>query len=1016
MKSQMIVPRCCCTPIPDVENPCDPVYFSCCLYRSLFIELEDGLSVEYVSGEVLDTQTIKHTVKIICDADAESLEIELLLPCVEEMCLSQDRTGEFVGECEIGIISYGNNDTCPGEEFKLPNTLIAPRCVYLTPSGDWGWADMPFLLWEVVGDINDPDILRYKGGWMVTAVRNVPQQEGLDTWDKHWYPGHSFQFEMAFEYDVREKRFRADADLRSSGDFITYGRDFHTENNPNGRGRLSYRVGNSTWSSPTDVFCLGGEFTFSEENINSQHAGLLAGMTIYIPEQDEESFIEATEFTEKCFQNEMCLMDNSFLLNIKDFDEPLTSIGSNWWYWNNRGGSGDVGAMWALTGDREWEVYNSGTIGYRGFFDNVVTSYEGPYGEYFYGAGQIQEYVVAAEPIVIFRDEIGKQPMVKPFIFDPYSTYTFRWKIHSETEIFDDSTSDLWEWAVGQPTGGDAIIQGPFLTIGNDWITYSLSVIIPANNEQDKRHFYGNWDHMMVPETPPSIFPSIPAGAVEMQLEVTPDPDDCERTRFRSTGPGGTREWFRDRVTACELKYISIQGLGWRDKDDPRYNNMTSDIHCGFFDMTVDVTSADLIADRRPNYSLCVFSMFYYMAADFQDLEVGVEVTIIPVVKEMREPLEVNVLCGNLPPGLSLDESTGIISGEPEETGNGFVSFYVWDKEDTSEGGGSEYVQTPEYMWQVGSGMQLIYPPVGMEDGFYWTFDDNSEVTLDPEPSGGTPPYLNYRIETGALPDSFTLDAASGVITRPAATAYPPEEGVVSISMDDQEGESATTNDYTWQVVFILPLTIDYPAYGGSKDIWDFQQTAPAGGDSIFPDVEGGSPPYVAYRIVAGALPNRFTLGTTTGEVSRPQGAVSQVGTGTVTIEVEDSAGVTAETIEEWEIFADVTPFSIRYPSYTSPGLIPSKDLWTLNTIQDGEQINVIIEGGVAPFTFEVIGLIPSWFQLTDNGNFSEDIGIGLAVPTPEQVFTVRATDSEGNTAEAVVTWSSYNASGPGPV
>ncbi len=115
-------------------------------------------------------------------------------------------------------------------------------------------------------------------------------------------------------------------------------------------------------------------------------------------------------------------------------------------------------------------------------------------------------------------------------------------------------------------------------------------------------------------------------------------------------------------------------------------------------------------------------------------------------------PVVFALVGGELPPGLSLDASTGIVSGQPLSPGRFAFQVQATDA--------SGLFDTNAYVIEV----------VGQPISIVTTEIDSAEVGQPYEqrfnvlPSTGEPPF-EWRLRSGALPPGLTLDSAEGVIS-----------------------------------------------------------------------------------------------------------------------------------------------------------------------------------------------------------------------------------------------------------
>lgn len=94
---------------------CDIVCCDCEL-KTLYVDIENtNISYRQLSGSNVSGGTITHRIELTCGADGATRIVPLeALSCSTTDCKTLDMSGEFVGVCEIGEISYGNSSTCAG--------------------------------------------------------------------------------------------------------------------------------------------------------------------------------------------------------------------------------------------------------------------------------------------------------------------------------------------------------------------------------------------------------------------------------------------------------------------------------------------------------------------------------------------------------------------------------------------------------------------------------------------------------------------------------------------------------------------------------------------------------------------------------------------------------------------------------------------------------------------------------------------------------------------------------------
>lgn len=306
-------------------------------------------------------------------------------------------------------------------------------------------------------------------------------------------------------------------------------------------------------------------------------------------------------------------------------------------------------------------------------------------------------------------------------------------------------------------------------------------------------------------------------------------------------------------------------------------------------------------------------------------------------------PYAYSVVHGTLPAGLSLDQSSGIISGRP--TGLGTSSFII-------EGLDTEFNSGVKIYLITINPVNVALGPITA--GLF----RNVPVSFVVGVSGGTSPYV-FTLESGNLPTGLSLVDDGTISGTPSAN------GNFTFTLRATDANSNTsTRQYVLSVgtvsITLSPVTLT----SAIRNI-NYSATVTAA---------GGAAPYT-YAVTAGTLPSGITLDSTTGEIA---GKSATVGTSNFTITATDSNSNTGTRNYALEVI-DV---NITLSTLTST---LSQNVSTT--------FNATASGGSSPYVFTLdSGTLPTGLTLATNGTIS-------GTPTQAQAFTftLRATDVNTN-------------------
>lgn|GEM_PF-1374772 len=315
----------------------------------------------------------------------------------------------------------------------------------------------------------------------------------------------------------------------------------------------------------------------------------------------------------------------------------------------------------------------------------------------------------------------------------------------------------------------------------------------------------------------------------------------------------------------------------------------------------------------------------------------------------------------DLPAGLSIDPSTGAVTGTPSSAGDAGVTITVTDAD------GKTATKTVTIPIRAALVLTLTEPGAATAGSAY----ESMFVAV----AGGAGPYI---FTATGLPEGVSIDSATG-----AVSGTPVGVGTfdVGITVTDSEGRS------DFQPVFIivsepLALTAGEPAVG--------TRGSPYG--STFVAASGGVGPY---SFAATGLAPGLSIDEGTGAVG---GIPTAAGTFTVTIAVTDADGRTASLTVE---------IVLRKPLVVTPA---TPATGTVGSAYDSALV-ADVTGGLAPYTYSA-NVLPAGLQL------DETTGTLTGTPTEAATSTVKVTvkDAEGRTESVTVTVSVFTPTPPSTV
>jgi hypothetical protein len=315
------------------------------------------------------------------------------------------------------------------------------------------------------------------------------------------------------------------------------------------------------------------------------------------------------------------------------------------------------------------------------------------------------------------------------------------------------------------------------------------------------------------------------------------------------------------------------------------------------------------------------------------------------------------VSAGSLPPGLSLDPVSGVVSGLPSQAGTfGGIQLAAMDAD-------GRIRVTSTYQILIAGPLALVYSPPPASRGVFFT--------ANPTPSGGRAPY-RYALANGTLPTGLTLNASSGVISGTPTVVQTATLQVWLVDADNRQQRSE------W-------FTIDVAAYLSINLAPTFKITQ-GSYEVIGGQVFGGTGPFTLSA--SGGVPGM----TFNAQTAKFEGTPTTAGNYPITIFVTDAGGRKAQSS------ATVTvggPLAIYPPSvlYVDYGRSYS-GTFTASGGTPGT--------GTPGYTFSLIsGTLPTGLSLSSSGMVS-----GTATQYGSWFFTVKAMDATGASVQTSVSLS----------
>ncbi|POY34647.1 hypothetical protein C3K47_19215, partial [Solitalea longa] len=328
-------------------------------------------------------------------------------------------------------------------------------------------------------------------------------------------------------------------------------------------------------------------------------------------------------------------------------------------------------------------------------------------------------------------------------------------------------------------------------------------------------------------------------------------------------------------------------------------------------------------------------------------------------------PYSYAITAGALPAGLTLNTSTGTLSGTP--TAGGSFNFTV-SATDASTGPGAPYSGSNAYTLTINAPTIVVSPASSTLSAGEIPYFYSRNITA----SGGTTPY-SYAVTSGALPPGLSLDINNGNLSGNPTTA-----GNFNFTISATDASTGTGAPYSGSSTYALtinpPTITPGPILSSSFAGNPYSSTISTMGF-------GTTLPY-SYAISAGTLPQGLTLSSGGDLIGTP----TEVGSFNFTITATD-----ASTAGRGGPFSGSTAYSL---SITPPLL----NLSTINITsgQAGLSYNKAFSasGGTTPYSYSITaGALPPGLSMSSDGTLS-----GTPTAFGYYSFTVKVTDATTGT------------------
>jgi len=332
-------------------------------------------------------------------------------------------------------------------------------------------------------------------------------------------------------------------------------------------------------------------------------------------------------------------------------------------------------------------------------------------------------------------------------------------------------------------------------------------------------------------------------------------------------------------------------------------------------------------------------------------------------------PIAWSITLGSLPPGLTLNAGSGLISGTPTTATGSPFNFTV----QAADSGTPQQTSSQALSISIATA-PLSVATTGLPNGVVGQ-SYNSAIL---QSAGGNPP-VTWTISVGALPAGLTLNASTGAITGSPTTA-----GTTTFTVKATDSTIPTAQTATKQLSIQVNSVLSITTASLPNGIVGTAYSATL-------QSSGGATP-ITWSVSSGSLPPGLSLVPGTGVIS----GTPSTNTGSpfnFTVQATDSTTPTAQTTTaNLSITVTVATLTVT----TTSGSLPSG---TVSSAYPNTQLNA--SGGIPPYTWlQTGGTLPPGLSISTSGAIS---GTPTSATGSPFSFTVQVTDSATNTATATL-------------